>query len=317
MQCVTGWTTRGKFRFQPFYLNSTAQPELLPLQDPTEGVLLLVYTPRPPSIETENMLRCAYRAGLSGKKLDGGWNRACTRDNDDGHGNNDDDDAVNDGGNDEDDDDDADGIVRNRYRDYPVGLKRTGSSSSSSSSSSADRSCKDVDIGGGRISSTGAHTNRKPMRLSDERSCYIGSNSAEWSCAGVSGCGGSCPNVKLESTHLLEELSQCGKNRETCSCCGLDSSCGNCTPTSSADSNGVNSCGGTITHESYVSAKREPTRLPGELTPCGENGDYDIDGNRVAYCGEDGRGHCRRKRRGCCAADSCGNCRRRRRRCGD
>lgn len=43
-------------------------------QDPEEGVLLLAYTPRPPSLATENMLRCAYRAGLAGRRLDGRWN---------------------------------------------------------------------------------------------------------------------------------------------------------------------------------------------------------------------------------------------------
>lgn len=43
-------------------------------------MLLLAYTPRPPSIVTDNMLRCAYRAGLKGIKLDAGWkcpNRKC------------------------------------------------------------------------------------------------------------------------------------------------------------------------------------------------------------------------------------------------
>ena len=34
-----------------------------------EGVLLLAYTPRQPSIGTENMLRSAYRAGFRGKAL--------------------------------------------------------------------------------------------------------------------------------------------------------------------------------------------------------------------------------------------------------
>lgn len=47
-------------------------------QDPLEGVLLMAYTPRQPSIGTENMLRCAYRAGLSGNMLlddsGDGWN---------------------------------------------------------------------------------------------------------------------------------------------------------------------------------------------------------------------------------------------------
>lgn len=38
-------------------------------QDPDEGVFLLAYTPRQPSIVTENMLRCAYRAGLRGNAL--------------------------------------------------------------------------------------------------------------------------------------------------------------------------------------------------------------------------------------------------------
>lgn len=45
-------------------------------QDPVDGVLLLAYTPRQPSIGTENMLRCAYRAGLRGKALinsEDGW----------------------------------------------------------------------------------------------------------------------------------------------------------------------------------------------------------------------------------------------------
>lgn len=43
-----------------------------------KGVLLLAYTPRKPSIGTENMLRCAYRAGFMGEALlhdeRGGWN---------------------------------------------------------------------------------------------------------------------------------------------------------------------------------------------------------------------------------------------------
>ena len=48
------------------------------LQDPEDGVLFLAYTPRQPSIGTENMLRCAYRAGLRGEALlkgpgGGGW----------------------------------------------------------------------------------------------------------------------------------------------------------------------------------------------------------------------------------------------------
>ncbi|CAB1116128.1 unnamed protein product [Ectocarpus sp. CCAP 1310/34] len=41
------------------------------LLDPEVGVLLLTYTPRQPSTCTENMLRCAYRAGLRGTAL---WN---------------------------------------------------------------------------------------------------------------------------------------------------------------------------------------------------------------------------------------------------
>lgn len=36
-------------------------------------MLLLAYTPRPPSLVTENMLRCAYRLGLRGQRLDGEW----------------------------------------------------------------------------------------------------------------------------------------------------------------------------------------------------------------------------------------------------
>lgn len=53
-------------------------------QDPMEGVLLLAYTPRQPSIGTENMLRCAYRAGLRGEALlkdeRGGWKMCGGRD---------------------------------------------------------------------------------------------------------------------------------------------------------------------------------------------------------------------------------------------
>ncbi|CAN0339454.1 unnamed protein product, partial [Ectocarpus sp. 8 AP-2014] len=41
------------------------------LLDPEVGILLLTYTPRQPSTCTENMLRCAYRAGLRGTAL---WN---------------------------------------------------------------------------------------------------------------------------------------------------------------------------------------------------------------------------------------------------
>lgn len=38
-------------------------------------MLLFAYVPRPPSIATESMLRCAYRAGLRGVKLDGDLQR--------------------------------------------------------------------------------------------------------------------------------------------------------------------------------------------------------------------------------------------------
>lgn len=39
-------------------------------KDPSEGVLLLSYVPRTPSLATVNMLRCAYQAGLGGRRLD-------------------------------------------------------------------------------------------------------------------------------------------------------------------------------------------------------------------------------------------------------
>lgn len=35
--------------------------------------MLLAYTPRSPSLVTDNLLRCAYRAGLRGQRLDGEW----------------------------------------------------------------------------------------------------------------------------------------------------------------------------------------------------------------------------------------------------
>lgn len=35
--------------------------------------MLLAYTPRSPSLVTENLLRCAYRVGLRGQRLDGDW----------------------------------------------------------------------------------------------------------------------------------------------------------------------------------------------------------------------------------------------------
>ena len=98
----------------------------MPSQDPTDGVLLLAYTPRPPSLETESMLRCAYRAGLSGEKLDGGWNRACSRDYAIRGDDDDDDDGSDDDDEEKDDDADADGFVNNRSsRDCPGGRERT------------------------------------------------------------------------------------------------------------------------------------------------------------------------------------------------
>lgn len=40
--------------------------------------MLVAYTPRPPSLVTENLLRCAYRVGLRGQRLDGEWSSVDT-----------------------------------------------------------------------------------------------------------------------------------------------------------------------------------------------------------------------------------------------
>lgn len=84
MHCPTHLQAEGGISSPLFLLTRTAnvttatalvsaQPILL-LKDPEGGLLFLAYTPRPPSIATEIMLRCAYRVGLTGKILDGAWN---------------------------------------------------------------------------------------------------------------------------------------------------------------------------------------------------------------------------------------------------
>lgn len=286
------------------------KPVLLSLQDPAEGVLLLAYTPRPPSVETESMLRCAYRAGLSGKKLDGAWNHACTRD--DGG-----DDSYNDGDDDDDDgdydDDGVQGLLNNRFpRDFPIRGKNTAIIDSSST---ADRSCTSVNGRGGCVNSNAcANTRGEPKCLLDELTCCIDS-SADSSCASVSGCSrGGCLRVKREPMHLLEEPSPCSENDNgASSSCGAVDSCGNCVISRSADSSSVNSHGGGSGNFCRACIKREPTRLLRELTPCGETNDGDDDNDAYssssACCGAKGCGRCRPRRSGCCGAHSCGHCR--------
>lgn len=143
----------------------------------------MAYTPRPPSLQTENMLRCAYRAGLSGKRLHGGWNTACSRDGGDA------------------------AIHSSRSGVCPVGKERLVHCFESS--------CVSVDGGGSDNTSGCASIKREPTHSLAAASCCRedGGGGGDSAC-GVYTSGSSrsgscntsdCTSIKQEPTHGLEE----------------------------------------------------------------------------------------------------------------
>ena len=221
------------------------------------------------------MLRCAYRAGLSGEKLDGGWNRACSRDYAIRGDDDDDDDGSDDDDEEKDDDADADGFVNNRSsRDCPGGRERTAVNSITGSRDDANGDDGDDDDDGNDdddeekdydADADGFVNNRSSRDCPGGReSTAVNSitGSADWSCTNVTGCGGcvnsTCGNVnKRETKRLLDEL-----------CCHIDSANSGCAS--------IRECGGSCSN-----VRREPIRLLEEPNPCG---DHD-DGNSSACCG--------------------------------